>query len=919
MTNNKHRLDASYSKDFKTNLDPEQVLILSYIFLQIVSFIGILVSHGKLWRNIIWSGGSTAVFPDFVETVFQSYGLKPYDTGAIYPAIVYIIFSVFTFILPRSLFLNESGEFAYSYWSSASIAPPIQIVSILFFTFSIILLFCIVRKYQLKNQTKYNKSLIWIIFTSVPLLYTLERGNILLLVISPLICFCLFYNSNSLKKRIFAYICLSFVVSFKVYPVLLGLLILLDNKNKLTKKLFNTVLCIAIGLIVFVFPFVFLDGFDSFMQFIKNIAAHTSRSANNFGLGDKIDISNTLGILAFLFNKQSSNFIELCKTFFPIIILLLGMLGAWLNKEDWKRCACLIIATILFPSFSVKYNTFYLVIPLILFFKNKNSNRIINYIYSIIFAFCFAPFAFGPENLYTTNEFICKLNLGTIVPSFTLVIFLFVLFVDGILCRTMNSNRYSCSETVSTPLKDNISILTLIYIIIFDIKEYLNKIKHNSIESNSNIQSHAIENEKSFEAKTFSHIFNTVNIFKFGLIFLLLLTIIQIPFNNAEVIYSMLHSDTNDTFMDFFNSIFDAVKENPYVERGIIYPPLTQLYYRACALLLPEGFTSFEWRTHQSGYILITVNMIISYLLLYKSLIPEGKENNKSVKNFILLLLFGTVPFWYAFERANIILLTLAFLAYFVKYYNSDNKFKCEFSLICLAISVAFKIYPVCFGILLLNKKHIFKALRCCVYGVIFFFVPFAFVGGISSIKTLIDNIANTTNIMTNNGWGYKLNVDNTVSFICNTLNISSSIGIIVKLVTIVAIVLIVLFAEKHWQKLMALSSIMILIPGFSYTYTMIFASLPLIAFLVNNPTNSHLNRCYSFLFVCMFAPFPFGGYSLLNNDLDSYYQLNMTTIVSSIAILLIIFVISCDVIYSLINTKRFSLQKTVVAENLEL
>lgn len=430
-------------KKLVKGLTHQQFLFILFVFWQFVSFIGLLVSHGKLWTNIVWSGDSTAIFPDFVETVFQSFGLHPYQTGAIYPPLVYVLFSLFTRLLPTPIFLNEYGEFDYSNWSSASFLPQVHILSICFFVGASLLLFAVIKHYNKDDKGNYEKQLIWIVFTSVPFLFTIERGNILILLIAPLMYFCVNYDSSNIKTRVLAYVCLSLVVSFKVYPVLLGILILLDKKSK--NRFSNALICIGIGIALAAFPFVFTGGINSIEQFIENILMHSSRSSNSFGLGEKIDIVNSMKIIGLLFDFSPNGKFASLQGIAPIAVALIGVIGACLNSEKWKRCACLIIATILFPSFSVRYNVLYLIVPLILFYKNKEDKRKINYVYAGLYAFCFAPFAFGTESLYPIEEALCKLNLGTIIPAFSLIVFLLVLFIDGVIYK-VRASKVNFSE-----------------------------------------------------------------------------------------------------------------------------------------------------------------------------------------------------------------------------------------------------------------------------------------------------------------------------------------------------------------------------------------------------------------------------------------------------------------------------------------
>ena len=81
--------------------------------------------------------------------------------------------------------------------------------------------------------------------------------------------------------------------------------------------------------------------------------------------------------------------------------------------------------------------------------------------------------------------------------------------------------------------------------------------------------------------------FTPMGVFLWGLIILVVATLIIMPFTGGKSVISLLHSNPTDTFMDFFNSIHDAAFDNPYTARGVIYPPLTYLYYRLCGMALP--------------------------------------------------------------------------------------------------------------------------------------------------------------------------------------------------------------------------------------------------------------------------------------------------------------------------------------------
>ena len=112
-------------------------------------------------------------------------------------------------------------------------------------------------------------------------------------------------------------------------------------------------------------------------------------------------------------------------------------------------------------------------------------------------------------------------------------------------------------------------------------------------------------------------------------------------------------------------------------------------------------------------------------------------------------------------ERGNIVILSLLFLMFFVFNYNSENMVIRNLALLSLAIATGLKLYPVFFGLLLLNKKHKKDAVKSIVYGVALFILPFAVTGGIQNIAKMLQNItdisADTINNAKGFGYGFKV------------------------------------------------------------------------------------------------------------------------------------------------------------------
>ena len=409
------------------------------------------------------------------------------------------------------------------------------------------------------------------------------------------------------------------------------------------------------------------------------------------------------------------------------------------------------------------------------------------------------------------------------------------------------------------------------------------------------------------ESNTAGNTITPKRLFLFVLVCLIVITVVWMPLSDGTEFYGMLHADPLDTFMDLFNSIHDSRFDDPYTARGVIYPPLTYMYYRLCGSILPDADKgeepwyarqiALDWRNSQSGIFLALATTVVSYILLIFALLPPEKRNDIAARRLTCLVVLGTVPFWYAVERGNLILLTLAFLAYFVTNYKSESKVRRELALICLGVATAFKIYPAIFGLLLLREKKFFAAGRCVIYGLVLLFMPFVLFGGFDSVGVLIGNIMNTNEHMTTYGMGYKVDLGNTISFVSACLHRPIGGQTVIKCFFLVVLLVVFVLTKKEWQRYMSLCVAMIIFPGFSYTYTLVFAAIPLLIFLKENPRTTTRNLLYALLFLGMFAPLPFGGKKLFENEPKYLYQLNLTTIVSSFSILVFTVLMAVDTV----------------------
>lgn len=378
----------------------------------------------------------------------------------------------------------------------------------------------------------------------------------------------------------------------------------------------------------------------------------------------------------------------------------------------------------------------------------------------------------------------------------------------------------------------------------------------------------------------------------------LVVCIIMGVLSNGVTVSNLLFNK-DDVFMDFFNSVVDC-SGDAYGESGVIYPPLVVLFYKFCSMFFNiDSMKASEVRETSLGMIIFVCFTIVSYILFAKLIYKykNGSFANKSLFAFFTLFSF---PMIYLIERGNIIVLVLPLLLYFVNEYDSDVKYKRHLAYICLAISVAIKIYPVFFGLLLLKKKKNFKNILLCIfYGAVFFFVPFIFVGGFSQLGVLIHNILYTSSMFGSKGFGFKVSISNTFSLfghVFNHVRLFETAGTVFLIITVLAGLFLILFNKwnEDWKIYAVISLIIILVPGFSYIYSVAYMIIPLLFFL-NKKEIKWIDYIYSLLFIAQFIFLVAKTDVLFPSFNSAELNCNIATVVESIALLAMLVLLYFD------------------------
>lgn len=314
-----------------------------------------------------------------------------------------------------------------------------------------------------------------------------------------------------------------------------------------------------------------------------------------------------------------------------------------------------------------------------------------------------------------------------------------------------------------------------------------------------------------------------------------------------------------DTFMDFFNSVVNTYN-NPY-DAKVIYPAICSLIYRLfLKLIMPQDFESViinpdksaqppELKIYQSfmfAYIIFALVVIVLFFLAIGALMRSKGNADKTLMAFFCLF---SAPFLFLIERGNILILSLVFTMLFIAYYDHKNKAVREIALICLAFAIAIKIYPVVFGVILLNEKKYKELIRAAIYTLIVFFVPFLFFGGIEGVGKFIRNL-NSTSSNNSAGINRQLSFQKFAIYLGKVFGSDSGVWMVIgKVIMVVfsAVGAFCLFISKERWKTCALCVCLIVgVPSMSSRYSLTFLIIPIILLIMDEYENK------AFSYVCL-------------------------------------------------------------------
>ena len=290
---------------------------------------------------------------------------------------------------------------------------------IIFITFSTVTLSLILYHYKKGNSLE-KAYYVFLSLINIGIFFAIERGNYILLSLPFALFFVINCHNKNSKIKELSLIALGISAGIKVYPCLLGILLV---KEKRWKDVFH---CMLYG-ILFVFgPFLYYGGVPGALGFLRSLG----------GTGETSLRMGTLNLTSFFYTVQKlfgggseneilSN-IHILR-YFSYLLFLAGIIYVFFIKEYWKTILMIVTLIILYAGTAHTYMLSLLLLPIFLFINEKHSNKFINYIYMLLFIILSSitvfscPYFLSQIRLETND----RVTLLMIIQQFALI-YLFV-------------------------------------------------------------------------------------------------------------------------------------------------------------------------------------------------------------------------------------------------------------------------------------------------------------------------------------------------------------------------------------------------------------------------------------------------------------------------------------------------------------
>lgn len=340
----------------------------------------------------------------------------------------------------------------------------------------------------------------------------------------------------------------------------------------------------------------------------------------------------------------------------------------------------------------------------------------------------------------------------------------------------------------------------------------------------------------------------------------IIILITALVYTRGQFLSEVVWDARNNLFADFKSHIARVRGgRNPYVveDWDARFPAFAYMFYYFLSCIIPEQIKNSNVSDWFNMYMVIII--CICVVCICETVSRTLERSFAFTLSFMLIFILS-----HAFALAEVkaansaaYVLTLLVMALYLR--DTDSRIGREAALILIAAAAGFKVAPAIFGFLYIKEKRYKEAVRLIIYGIVFFFAPFAMFGGIEGLK----NFMNITGQVSSAAIPRPETIGGVVIELFSVLGPGEEMGLKVGRVICfgyLAVCLYLFFKRKYsWKTLCLISSLMIIFVNLSYPYTLQYFLLPLIAFAKETRTDHNkLDYVYAVLFALIFTTYPF-------------------------------------------------------------
>lgn len=275
------------------------------------------------------------------------------------------------------------------------------------------------------------------LIATYPMIYTIERGNIIIIAFLLVLVFVMYYDSDNKWLSEFACICLALAASIKMYPAMYGLMLIIAKKYK------QAIRTVVYGVLMFVLPFGAYGWFKGMKIWKDNIVGFSQIHSLEINFAGVTSAKSTLYIAVYkLTGKYGLNVYG--DYILSVVVIFALILAVILLKKNYQKYIAMVVLLDCIPGAGGAYTFIFLIIPLVMMLKEKKI-RLYDYLYFFVIMGMFVPHALP-----------LKFEMGYVSTNYGIegleILFLFLLVVADliytVIVERINKNNNNPSKKI---------------------------------------------------------------------------------------------------------------------------------------------------------------------------------------------------------------------------------------------------------------------------------------------------------------------------------------------------------------------------------------------------------------------------------------------------------------------------------------